>query len=278
MGRECARDRRLQLHDALGRRRGEAGLLEGDAQRVAVIHGREREDAPCVAERVEPAQAPHARRGLPRAHRPRSRSQVRLRWADSSTLSNGSPGGEDAILLDHDPAFVPDPEQLLEAFVDLRAARAELAEHACRPGLLEALALGVQAGQQVQVDVLEVHVVDELARLAQERQRVAAAEGRVAGVEAEAEQARVHVLEERLDLARRLDVGAGVGVERRHEPALATQLGGAVDVVEEQALPALAEPGLGMRLDGARVAHAVGLAEGVGEQHDGQLAARPRRP
>ena len=36
---------------------------------------------------------------------------------------------------------------------------------------------------------------------------------------------------------------------------------------------AIAEPGLGMGLDGARVAHAVGLAEGVGEQDHGPFAA-----
>src|SRR6478609_8972897 len=105
----------------------------------------------------------------------------------------GLAGGEDAILLDHDPVVVADREQVLQALVDLRAAGAELAEHAGGPGLLEALALCMEACKQIEVDVLEMHVVDQLARLAQERQRVAATEGGVAGVEAEAEQARVHL-------------------------------------------------------------------------------------
>ena len=95
----------------------------------------------------------------------------------------------------------------------------------------------------------------------------------MAGVEAEAEQARIHVLEQRVDLARRLDVGAGVRMERHDEAPFATELGGAMHVVEQQPLPPLAEPGFRVRLDGARVAHAVGLAEGVGEQHDGLLTA-----
>src|SRR6185437_10098766 len=38
-------------------------------------------------------------------------------------------------------------------------------------------------------------------------------------------------------------------------------------------VPPLAEPRLGMCLDGAGVAHAIRLAEPVGEQHDGLLAA-----
>ena len=86
----------------------------------------------------------------------------------------------------------------------------------------------MQAGQKLQIDVLEVHVVDELARLAQERQRIAAAEGGVAGVEAQAEQARVHLRQQRLDLARCLDVGAGVRVERGHEAVLTAQISTAV--------------------------------------------------
>ena len=95
----------------------------------------------------------------------------------------------------------------------------------------------MQASEQLEVDVLEVHVVDELARLAQQRERIAAAERAVARVEAEPEQRGVHALEQRVHLARRLDVAAGVRVERRREAALAAALGRAVDVVDQQALP-----------------------------------------
>ena len=90
--RECASDGGLELRDALGRRRREAGRLERDSQRVAVVHGREREDAAGVAERVEPPQPAEPRRGLACTHRPRSRSQARLRSADSSARSKDSPG------------------------------------------------------------------------------------------------------------------------------------------------------------------------------------------
>jgi hypothetical protein len=98
----------------------------------------------------------------------------------------------------------------------------------------------------------------------------------VAGVEAEAEQARVHVLEQRVDLARALDVAAGVGVERGHEAALAALLGRAVRVVEQRPPAALAQPGLAVRLDRAGVTDAVGLADGIREQHDRPLAPLAR--
>ena len=225
---------------------GKPAARERGAQRVAMVDRREREDPARVAERVEPAQAAEARGDLARAHRPRSLSQARLRSADCERVVERLAGRQHAVLLDHDPGVVAAGEQLLQAVVDARAAAAELAEHAGRPGLLHARALLVQTGEQIEVDVLEVHVVDELAGLAQERQRIAAAEGRVAGVEAEAEQAGVHPLEQRVELARRLDVAARMGVERRHEAALAAALGRAVRVVDEQPLAALAQPGLAM--------------------------------
>ena len=56
---------------------GIAGRRECDAERVAVVDRREREDAARVAEQVEAAQATEPRGRLARAHRLRSGSRTR---------------------------------------------------------------------------------------------------------------------------------------------------------------------------------------------------------
>ena len=60
--------------------------------------------------------------------------------------------------------------------------------------------------------VLQVHVVDPVAEVAQHRHRVAAAEQHVPGLQAQPDVGHV---EHPLDLPRRLDVGPGLGVEGR---------------------------------------------------------------
>ncbi len=95
----------------------------------------------------------------------------------------------------------------------------------------------------------------------------------VRDVEAQAEEVRVHALEQRVDLARRLHVAARRRLERDAEAALAAVLGRAVGVVDEQPLAALSGPRLAVPLDRAREADAIGLADGVREQHERQGAA-----
>ncbi len=92
-------------------------------------------------------------------------------------------------------------------------------------------------------------MVHELAVRVQQLERVPAAERRVAGVEAEAEQRSIEPLDEPLDLARRLDVCAGVVVERGRKAALAAVLGGAMRALLQQREPLVVEPGLGVLLD-----------------------------
>ncbi len=124
----------------------------------------------------------------------------------------------------------------------------------------------MEAAEQRHVDVLQVHVVDELAVRVQQLERVSATECRVAGIEAEAEQRSIEPLDEPLDLAGRLDVRAGVVVERRGEAAFAALLGRAVRALEEQCESLVVEPGLGVLLDPPGEGQALGLAERVRDQ------------
>src|SRR5438067_1443566 len=94
------------------------------------------------------------------------------------------------------------------------------------------------AAEHVQAHVLDVDVVDATAPVAQRLDRVGAADQEVTGVD---EQADVGELEHAVDLPRRLDEGARVGVEGRLEPAAACQLLGAAKTVGEAAPARLVE-------------------------------------
>src|SRR5207237_3782157 len=113
-------------------------------------------------------------------------------------------------------------------------ARAELAEDAAAPRLLQPGPVRDHAVEDRALVVLDVQVVDALAPVAQALDRVAAPEREVPGVEEEAD---VGELEHALDLPRRLDVRRGVVVEGGLVAAAASGVGGAGDPVGEP-LPA----------------------------------------
>ena len=185
-------------------------------------------------------------------------------------------GPEHAILLDDDPAVVAAPQELVEALADVGVALTERAEDAALPGRDQVAALGAHLGEPAHVDVLHVDVVHKAAVLLEEAERIAAAERGVARVEAQADQVGVDRRHDLRHLARRLDVGARVVVERDRESALAAAGGGALEVGDEELGAVGREPRLGVGLDVARVLEAVGLEEGVGEEHERPHAAGRR--
>ena len=70
---------------------------------------------------------------------------------------------------------------------------------------------------------------DSVARRSRELNRIAASHDRVAGVEADLHDLGIGRIEERRDLLRALDVGRGVGMERRRDAAVARPQGGELD-------------------------------------------------
>ena len=116
------------------------------------------------------------------------------------------------VLLDHQPAAERDPAQAVQHGVGVQVAAAQRAERLPGPDLGHRRLVRDDLGHDRQPGVLEVHVVDPVAQVAQHGHRVAAAEQHVPGLQAQPD---VGHLEHALDLPRRLDVGAGLRVEGR---------------------------------------------------------------
>src|SRR5439155_6327617 len=93
----------------------------------------------------------------------------------------------DPILFDADPALVADPGQLGEEALQIDVAAAELAEDPAPPGLERVGAIADDAAEDVRPHVLDVHVGDARAPVAQRLDRIAAADQEMAGVDSEAD-------------------------------------------------------------------------------------------
>ena len=83
-------------------------------------------------------------------------------------------------------------------------------------------------------------------------------------------------LDHPVDLARGLDIGARVIVQRNREAAFAAAGRGQLKVCDQKLEPIVREPGLGVILDRPGELHPVGLDERVGEQHHRQARAARR--
>src|SRR5580692_4582415 len=116
------------------------------------------------------------------------------------------------VLFDHQPAAERDPAQALQHGVGVQVAAAQRAERLPGPDLGHRRLVRDDLGHDRQPGVLEVHVVDPVAEVAEHGHRVAAAEQHVPGLQAQPD---VRHLEHPLDLPRRLDVSAGLRVEGR---------------------------------------------------------------
>ena len=149
--------------------------------------------------------------------------------------------------------------------LDVDVALAERAEHAALERRLEALVVRSEPGDDGRPAVLDVDVPDEVAVVDDRPRRVGPAEPEVAGVEAQADERRIHPVHDPGDLVGRLDVRPGVRMEDRLEPLLAADLGGAMEVVDERLEPLGRQPGLGVVRDPARPAQPIRLVEVVGQ-------------
>src|SRR5919197_4963711 len=98
------------------------------------------------------------------------------------------------VLLDNEPSRVA--VEVTEEPVEIDVAGAELAEDARGPRLVPAR----RAAEDVEADILQVHVVHTLAPGSQRRHGIAACRHEVAGVEQEPD---IRALEQPLDLRRR---------------------------------------------------------------------------
>src|SRR5579884_1059864 len=125
------------------------------------------------------------------------------------------------VLLDDEPAPVAAGAQALEHGLERHVAGPEPAERPAPPDLLHRRRVGHDLPDDAEARVLQVQVVDPPVPLAHRRQRIAAAEKEVAGVERDA---HVGQLEHPLDLPRRLDIGRRVRVEGRLIPPLAAAI------------------------------------------------------
>src|SRR5438034_890770 len=123
----------------------------------------------------------------------------------------GGVGGED-VLLDDEPPAEADLGSGPQHAVDVDVALAQAREHLARPDRRGRFAGGDDLCEAVQADVLEVEVVDAGAPPSEERDRVAATDRQVTGVEAEP---NVRAGEDLLDLPGCLDIGARLIVEGR---------------------------------------------------------------
>ena len=121
-----------------------------------------------------------------------------------------------AVLLDHQPAVVVAAGGSGEDAVEVEHACPELGEEA-RPdrGIEATDRSAAQTVEDIGVDVLEMDVRHLIAEFAQRRDRVAAADGVVADVEADADQLGIEAGGQSLDLGRRLDERPAVGMEGR---------------------------------------------------------------
>ena len=171
---------------------------------------------------------------------------------------NASPSVEHAVLLDDDPAVVAAPRRArAQKRVEVHVAVAEGAEQAAPPGGQRVGALGLDAREHVEPDVLDVDRADPLAPVGERLDRVAAGDRDVPAVE---QQRDVGVLEQALDLGDALDVGRRVVVEDRLEAALAGRVGGARDALDERAPARVVQAQRGVLAAAARVGDPLGAA------------------
>ena len=165
------------------------------------------------------------------AHHPAcSRSHSRFATCSAAARSKSpSQVGQHAVLFDDHPAVVVAQCRAERGEVDV--AVAERAEHAAPPRGERVGPLGLDRGDDVQPRVLDVDGADPVAPVGEGGQRVAAGDEQMAGVE---QQRHVGVLEEALDLRHTLDVRRRVVVEDRLVAALARDVRGARDAVDER--------------------------------------------
>src|SRR5688572_30313627 len=127
--------------------------------------------------------------------------------------------GED-VLLDDDPAVVSSRYELAQERREIHAASAELAEHTmAQRRLVVPLFLSCGLGNR-RLAILEVHVPDAVSIAREQLERRRPAIGRVAGVEAQADQPRIAALQKRIDFIGRLDITGAVVMEDRPQPRL----------------------------------------------------------
>jgi len=128
---------------------------------------------------------------------------------------------EHAVLLDDDPAVVATIRERRAEALHVGVSLAQDAEEAAPPRGKRVRALGLDALEHVEPDVLEVHGADPLAPVGERPGPRRRRRPRWAAVE---QQLDVGVLEQTLDLGNALDIGRGVVVEDRVEAALARGL------------------------------------------------------
>ena len=116
-------------------------------------------------------------------------------------------------MFDDDPSGIVQVFQSAEDGGEIHRPLAEFREDALADHLLVVPALDGRDGDDIRIEVLEVDVPDAVEVPAEPLHRVAATEGVVARVEAEADQVRVRAVEEGNDFFRRLDVGCAVVVD-----------------------------------------------------------------
>src|SRR5579859_191440 len=141
-----------------------------------------------------------------------------LSGAGEQAVGGAGLGGQADILLDDQPALTPG---CLEAIVDGREidlALAELGEDAACDGFREARVLSAYLVQGRLPEVFQMQVGDPRGVCARHVDRICAAEGKMAGVEAEADLSRLGDGTEAIEFVTRLDIRACVAMEGEAEP------------------------------------------------------------
>src|SRR5258706_13933589 len=127
------------------------------------------------------------------------------------------PGARLAVLLDNEPAAIADLAKRGDEAIGIQVTLAERGECVSRPDRRRRCAVGDDAREYGPSGVLQVDLVDAGRPGSRRCNRIATGEEQVPGVQAQPD---VRELEHPLDLPRRLDVRAGLAVERRFVPPI----------------------------------------------------------
>jgi ABC-type molybdate transport system permease subunit len=124
--------------------------------------------------------------------------------------------------------------------------------------------------------VLEMDVADQIPVVPHSLGGIEAAVSEVTGIQAQADQRSVEALQQPLDLAGRLEVRPGMGVDDRLEPLLEAQLPCPLQRIHHRREANHRQPRLGVVADGARPPQSIRLVDGLAQDRE-RLRARRRR-